>query len=204
MAKAITAYVSDDGQMHQSMQEAEFADYSGNLSRDVRDFIVQEKMTDKTGELARVICKWDLWRMGGYDGWLAGRKVAAPVAAHVPPTAPAPAPALVAKNVVPVTPEPERSPFRRRLAVVGLPMVHHRAIDREFGDEFKLTLLDPHAMDKLEGLKSQHKVVVMSKWAHLKTIEVLRRIGQEPLMVHGALDVLRTTLTDLYLADQAA
>jgi hypothetical protein len=197
MAKAITAYVSDDGKVHTSMEEAEFADYTGHLTGDIRDFIAKEQLADKNGDIARVICKWDLWRQGGYDGWLAGR--AAPTTAPAP-TAPA-APALVKK--APAA-EPERSPFRRRIAVVGIPTVHHRAIDREFGDEFKLTLIDTHDMSKLEGLKSQHKVIVMSKWAHLKTIEVLRRIGQEPLIVHGALDVLRTTLTDLYLADQAA
>ncbi|MGZ8317553.1 MAG: hypothetical protein ACXWVD_00490 [Telluria sp.] len=209
MAIAITAYLAADGQVHRSLEEAEFADYSSSLATDVRDFIAQHGVLDRDGELARMICKWDLWRMGGYEGWLAGREDAhmldAPPEQDRPeePAAPAAAPAQPDHpprhpRLVPV-PRPS-SEYRKRVAVVGLPKQYHRQVEKDFGTEFKLNLLDAkNSMDKLEGLRGYHKVIVMDKYAHPKALDILRRIGQEPLRLMGPVETLHEALTALYL-----
>lgn len=225
MVQPIKGYLSSDGLFHHSAEEAEFHEYRVGLTADIRDFIAEHKIDDRSGAIAGAISKWDLWRLGGYAGWLVERQKdpgtpvpAAPraeqpvtaeakpvvVTAATPPVpaAPAPRPAAPIDTIDTKPPVDAKPPFRRRVAVVALANMHHREIDRAFGDEFKLTLLDAHgAMDRLESLRAYHKVIVMTRQAHPKAIEVLRRIGQEPLLVHGAVPELKEALTDLYLAD---
>lgn len=214
MAIAITAYLAADGQVHRSLEEAEFADYSNALATDVRDFITKNQVQDRDGELARLICKWDLWRLGGYEGWLAGREDAHLLESSAapskeapqqppPPAVQAPAPPQRHPRLVQV-PKPAAPEYRKRVGVVGLPKQYHRQVEKDFGNEFKLNLLDAkNSMDKLEGLRGYHKVIVMEKYAHPKALEILRRIGQEPLRLLGPVESLHDTLTALYLQSAA-
>lgn len=217
MVTSITAYLSADGQVHRNLEEAEFCDYNLTVRRDIERFMVESSIDDPNGTLVGLVAKWELWRLGGYAGWLAGLQGESP-----PPAQPelphlsvveTPAPATLARA------EPVREPhrpalasvttdkspaFRRRVAVVALPQLHHRTIEKEFGNEFKLMLLDyANAMPKLESLKQYHKVLVMTRHAHPKTVQLLRGIGQEPMLVNGDLDSLRETLTAMYLATAA-
>lgn len=210
MAKAITAYVSDDGQVHRSQEEAEWADYGLALRKDIKDFMTQQGITDADGAMAALIGKWDLWRLGGYPGWLAGlRGEEAPAPAPAPLAAPVEAPAPAVQLVPPVQRAPapagnEPLAFRRRVAVIALPQIHHRMIENEFGKEFKLLLLDAaDSMKALESLRAYHKVIVMTRRANGKTVQILRGIGQEPLLVNGDVDALRDALTAMYLASAA-
>jgi hypothetical protein len=215
LVTSITAYLSADGQVHRNLEEAEFCDYTLTVRRDIERFMAENGIDDPNSTLGNLVAKWELWRLGGYAGWLAGIKGEA---------APEPARLSVGLTVVetaaaPAAPEPNREPqrpalasvgadkgaqFRRRVAVVALPALHHRTIEKEFGDEFKLMLLDyANAMPKLENLKLYHKVIVMTRHAHPKTVQLLRGIGQEPMLVNGDVDKLRETLTAMYLASAA-
>jgi len=212
LAKQITAYLSEDGQVHRSQEEAEWCDYGLALRVDIRDFLEQNKIADNDGVLAGMIGKWDLWRLGGYPGWLAtlrgAEMPAAPVEIVVPAPALAAVPAPPAVRPAQRASLPEKTDgapqFRRRVAVVALPSIHHRTIENEFGAEFKLMLFDyANSMQKLESLRQYHKVIVMTRHAHPKTVQILRGIGQEPLQLNGDLESLRETLTEMYLATTA-
>jgi hypothetical protein len=220
LVTSITAYLSADGQVHRNLEEAEFCDYNLTVRRDIERFMSEHDISDPNGTLGNLVAKWELWRLGGYAGWLAGIKGEAPVPApHEPPAQPELPHLSIVENAPGATAtEPSRHPrtalasaapekttgFRRRVAVVALPVVHHRTIEKEFGNEFKLMLLDyANAMPKLESLKLYHKVLVMTRHAHPKTVQLLRGIGQEPMLVNGDIDNLRETLTAMYLATAA-
>jgi hypothetical protein len=214
LAKPITAYVSDDGQVHRSQEEAEWADYGLALRKDVKDFMTQHGITDADGAMAALIGKWDLWRLGGYPGWLASLRgeqappaaplQLAPVDVPAPPVQLAPDPAPAPMQRAPAPGDKQPLAFRRRVAVIALPQIHHRIIENEFGKEFKLLLLDAaDSMKALESLRAYHKVIVMTRRANGKTAQILRGIGQEPLLVNGDIDALRDALTAMYLASAA-
>lgn len=230
MVTAITAYISQDGVVHREREQAEFADYNLTLRQDIRRFFTEEGLAPADGAVADILARWDLWKMGGYAGWVqslaapetspALSLVAKPADARQQqlqlemPAAAAAAPAQPV--IVPAAPLPHepRSPvnttdekerqFRRRVAVIALPNQHHRTIEKEFGDEFKLLLLDyANSMQKLESLRMYHKVIIMTRHAHPKTAAFLRSIGQEPMRVEGGIENLREALTGLYLATAA-
>jgi hypothetical protein len=221
LVTSITAYLSADGQVHRNLEEAEFCDYNLTVRQDIERFMAENGISDPNGTQATLLAKWELWRLGGYAGWLAGLKGEAPVPVAPEPPAQAELPHLSIVDSAPsaeATSEPARHPrtalasvaseksagFRRRVAVVALPVIHHRTIEKEFGNEFKLMLLDyANAMPKLESLKLYHKVLVMTRHAHPKTVQLLRGIGQEPMLVNGDIDNLRETLTAMYLATAA-
>lgn len=223
MVTSITAYVSEDGQVHRDRREAEFADYNLSIRRDINRFLAEEKIADPAGgPMANLIAKWDLWRLGGYAGWAAtmhSEDLPAPTsaasAAHGPKAVDTRQQELVLEVhnpvIVPAAPSPREpkpipgdgksSQFRRLVAVVALPAQYHQQIEEEFGDEFKLLLVDyANSMEKLESLRGYHKVIVMTRHAHPRTAAFLRAVGQEPLRVEGGIDNLRDALTGLYLA----
>jgi hypothetical protein len=207
MATPITAYLSADGQVHRSLEEADFCDYNLNVRQDIGRFMAESLIDDPNGTLASLVAKWELWRLGGYTGWLAGVKGEVQEPTHLTvvgtvSTQAKPEPAHAPQRAAPASGTTEK--FRRRVAVVALPAMHHRTVEKEFGDEFKLMLLDyANAMPKLESLKQYHKVIVMTRYAHAKTVQLLRGIGQEPMLVNGDLDSLRETLTAMYVATAA-
>jgi hypothetical protein len=214
LAKPITAYLSEDGQVHRSQEEAEWSDYGLALRKDIKDFMTQQGITDADSTMGNLIAKWDLWRLGGYPGWLAGVRgeeapPAVPPLLAVPAAAPVEVPAPVQLVPAPMQRAPapaDKQPlaFRRRVAVIALPQIHHRTIENEFGKEFKLLLLDAaDSMNKLESLRAYHKVIVMARRANGKTVQILRGIGQEPLQINGDLDALRDALTAMYLSSAA-
>jgi hypothetical protein len=89
--------------------------------------------------------------------------------------------------------------YRKHVAVIGLFNIHHEHIQREFGNELKLTLYDADCIAKLHGLRAFHKVVAMTKFISHKHIELLKSIGQEPLLVMGGMDKLKEALTTIYV-----
>lgn len=91
------------------------------------------------------------------------------------------------------------SAYRKHVAVIGLFNIHHEHIVREFGNELKLTIYDADCIAKLHGLRACHKVVVMTKFVSHKHVELLKSIGQEPMLVMGGMDKLKEALTTIYV-----
>jgi hypothetical protein len=89
--------------------------------------------------------------------------------------------------------------YRKHVAVIGLFNIHHEHIQREFGNELKLTIYDADCIAKLHGLRACHKVVVMTKFVSHKHVELLKSIGQEPMLVMGGMDKLKEALTTIYV-----
>jgi hypothetical protein len=89
--------------------------------------------------------------------------------------------------------------YRKHVAVIGLFNIHHEHIQREFGNELKLTIYDADCISKLHGLRACHKVVCMTKFISHKHIELLKSIGQEPMIVMGGMDKLKEALTTIYV-----
>jgi hypothetical protein len=208
LATPITAYLAEDGNLYRSREEAEWSDHALRLQNEIKEFLAKHTVRDADGTIANLIALWDQCRSGGYQAWVnmfrsktadaAPPDVAAAATVPLALAAPDPEPAVAAPApVVPAAP----TAYRRRVAVVALPHIHHRTIEKEFGSEFKLLLLDyANAMPKLESLRQYHKVIVMTRHAHAKTVQLLRGIGQEPLQLRGDVDELRTVLTDMYVA----
>lgn len=91
------------------------------------------------------------------------------------------------------------APYRKHVAVIGLFNIHHEHIQREFGNELKLTIYDGDCVAKLHGLRACHKVIAMTRFITGKHLELLKSIGQEPLLVTGGLDKLKEALTTIYV-----
>jgi hypothetical protein len=212
MAKAVTAYVSGDGAIHLDREEAEFADYSAELREDVSDFMRQSNIEDSDGALARMLCKWDLWKLGGFEGWRAsllpqmtmhatvpgpvsgGCEVAAPAGPTSLPTGAA------AKNAAAPKPVAPKRAYRRHIGVMGLDRAQHADMEREFGAVFRLTMLDGDQAKKgWEKVKGCHKVIALDKFTPRVAIASLRSRGVEPLVLPGAASLLRETLTSMYV-----
>lgn len=233
MATQITAYLSDDGVLHRSKDDADFADYLGAVAFSVGAF-VDELGASQTLSFADVLTQWELWRIGGRDGWAALRQPmsaapeaeqeqAPPVVAPSTPEKPK-APPMKAKPEKPRTaitealeaarvkserqqaeartgPGAAAAPpaYRKHVGVVGLFNIHHSNIKKEFEDALKLTIYDADCIPRLHGLRECHKVVVMTKFISHKHVDVLKSIGQEPLLINGGMDKLKEALTNIYV-----
>lgn len=204
MAREITAYVSDDGAIHIDKNDADFSDYSGAISTDVNDFMKQNSVVDKDQALLRLICKWELWKVGGFSGWLAGKN------GDFEPAAASIAPAVVVAPISALTPktatktlrvEKKPTPSKKHIGIVGLFPVHQAIIEKEFNEAFKLTMQDCDVKNRgrLDGVGSCHKVFVMAKFVSHTVIKELRALGQEPILINGGIDKLRDSLTNLYV-----
>ena len=200
MAKEVTAYVADDGKIYLNREEAEFSDFSCMVSEDVASFLKTGGHDDKDGHIAKLIIKWEMWKVGGLTGWMQQVEGVAlpPTPQQAPILVPATPVASKPKKVAP-PPEPPKA-IKRTVAVVGLLPSNRAAIQGEFGDVFKLSLITADERHKLRGLKEYHKVFVMSKFVAAAHIDILRSIGQEPMIVRGGLNELRDAMTNYFVA----
>lgn len=221
MVVRITAFQSSDGRIHTDENEAEFAEFSIAIQQDAADFLAQRGVADPDNHMQRMLCDWELWRQGGYAGWLkrceeerADMQSDAQVVPAPPVLLPAPEanPEAEDKSAPPPATNSERSAARsprrtapakthlKHVGVVGLNTPLHSVIEREFCDCFKLTILDSDCMNRLSSLKGCHKVFAMTNFISHKHIETLRAFGQEPYRVAGGVSTLKNALTDYYAA----
>lgn len=200
MVKAITAYLGADGQVYKSLEEAEFADYTAGLASDIRDFLQQEKIEDPAGTVAAAIRKWDLWKLGGYAGWLADRQAERGVLEPAP--TPAPQPELdwdepLEVQAVEVTPAPTAAPTEAP-SVTPWPVAERRLHPRE-EPSAPVLKKPPHrrrvAVVGLPNPQHRHiekafgdafRLALYSAHDGLEKLESLRGYFRVVLMGHGA------------------
>lgn len=197
MAQAIMMFQSEDGALHRTREDAEFADFSRTMREDVGDFLLAHGQQDPDGWKARLLCDWELWKFGGFAGWLAHNAIEADPsiidnATIVPASPQLPLPMAPAK-----APAPER-PYCKHIGIVGLDSKLHHMITQEFGEVFKLSILTPDEPQKIVNLKHCHKVFVMAKNVGHTRVKALRALGQEPFLVNGGTATLREAMLDLY------
>lgn len=98
MTQEITAYLSDDGRIFRSRNDAQFADYLGVIGERIAKFVT-DPTRENPADPAALLLDWELHRIGGRPGWeernramqprQAGLSLGEPVVAA--PDAPAPA-----------------------------------------------------------------------------------------------------------------
>lgn len=94
-------------------------------------------------------------------------------------------------------PLPSVSPLK--IGVVGLHTGDHVALKKDFGDLFKLSLLTPDESRKITGLKNMDRTYLMSKYVSHRHMDLLKSIGQAPIVIPGTVNDLKEALTALYL-----
>lgn len=197
MAIAVTVYQSEDGQLHRSREDAEFADFSITMREDIGDFLRDQRQQDPDGHTLRLLCDWELWKFGGFAGWLKHREME--LAGDRPP--PAPLPVALPAPPLHRSPTPSKAvkaQHMKHVGVVGLEGKLHSLIEAEFKDAFKLTLLTPDESAKVSSLKQCHKIFVMVKFIGQPTLHALQAAGHEPQRIHGGSSALREAMTTLY------
>lgn len=202
MVERITAFRSADGRLHMDKNEAEFADFSLSVQQDAADFLKQRQHIDEDGLFQRLLCDWELWRLGGFAGWLkhCEQEQADLLAEDAQGVEQPEATAVRGAPRAPRRQVTEKNPHRKHVGVIGLDAPLHTVIEREFADCFKLTLYDRDCIARLEGLKHCHKVFAMTNCISHKHVETLRALGQEPYRVAGGITTLKNALTDYYAA----
>lgn len=199
MAQTITAYLANDGKLHLDKNEADYSDFSGEISQDVGDFLKIEKADDKDGHIKKMLIRWELWKHGDFAGWLASRQ---------PAQAAAPAPEAIeakpVKAVAPVKPAlklptAEPVPFKKLIGIVGLMSMHHKSIEKEFDAEFKIDFLNI-TNSKLPAIRDYKKVFFIKTATNTGFIKAFRDVGHEPLVIQGGLAKLIEELTNFYVA----
>lgn len=167
MATEITAYLSEDGQLHRSKDDADFSDYMGAVTFSIGAF-VDELDQAQAPSFTEVLTKWELWRIGGRDGWAAQRQGQGPSTVPTPP---------IEQSVV----EPaEQVPVKARIKEVKLPPPKERTAIMEALDaarvvsERKLAEARPGA--KQEKAYRKHVGVVGLFNIHHASIE--REFGE--------------------------
>lgn len=199
MAIAITVYQSEDGQLHRSREDAEFADFAITMREDIGDFLRAQQRQDPDGHTLRLLCDWELWKFGGFAGWLEHRRLeqaGETVVRDLLP--PAPPPPLVPPARRPVLVSAIAPHHIKHVGVVGLVPNLHSMIEKEFREAFRLTILDPDESHKIGSLKQCHKVFVMQRTAGKSQIEAVKALGQEPLRITGGVSSLREAMLTLY------
>lgn len=235
MSQQITAFLSEDGQLHRTIEDADFSDYMNAVAFSVGAFSDELTASKRVLDMKEVLLDWEMWRIGGREGWLTQRAATAappllaPAQAQLPlMAAPAPAPKPSAPAKAKAAPTPAQTAitvaldsarevararaiaetrpaakaptaYRKHVGVIGLFNIHHANIEKEFGNELKLSIFDADCMARLQGLRACHKVVVMTKFVSHKHIDALKAIGQEPLLVNGGMDKLKEALTNIYV-----
>ena len=94
-------------------------------------------------------------------------------------------------------PTPSVSPLK--VGIVGLHSGEHAALKKDFGDLFRLSILTPDESRKITGYKGMDKTYLMSKYVSHRHMDLLKSIGQTPIIIPGTVNDLRDALTALYL-----
>ena len=95
--------------------------------------------------------------------------------------------------------EPLPSVAQLKIGIVGLHSGDHAALKKELGDLFKLSILTPDEARKITGLKNMDKTYLMSKYVSHRHMDLLKAIGQTPVIIPGTVNDLKEALTALYL-----
>lgn len=95
--------------------------------------------------------------------------------------------------------EPLPSVSQLKIGIVGLHSGDHAALKKDFGDLFKLSILTPDETRKITGYKAMDKTYLMSKYVSHKHMDLLKSIGQTPIIIPGTVNDLKEALTALYL-----
>ena len=94
-------------------------------------------------------------------------------------------------------PLPSVSPLK--IGIVGLHQGDHIGLKKEFGDLFKLSILTPDESRKITGMKNMDKTYLMSKYVSHRHMDLLKAIGQTPVIIPGTVNDLKEALTAVYL-----
>jgi len=212
MAKVITAYEAHDGQLFRSREDAEFNEFSSAVKQDISDFLKQRGIGPQDAPtLARVLCEWELWKMGGYNGW---RNTLRPVPPSAPPRQqmqmdlpglPLPDGALPCDESQGKPPAPPPKPLkptarpRQRVLVFGLKAEEHARFQQAFGDCFQLALHDSSHPPKISALKACDKIMVMVRFVGFKEMKRMQEKGYDTVPILGEVGELDDKLTALYV-----
>lgn len=198
MAKEIKAYQSNDGAIHMHKEEADYSDFSGEIAEDVSGFLKTEKTIDKDGHLKNMLIRWELFKHGDFASWLADRKktethleicTAKPVVVQPPNPV-----QVLEKKTIAGAEKPKI--HKKKVGVVGLWPGNKTFIESIFKDKFDLVLLSADEDRKIIGLKDFQKVFVLKKFVSHKHVEILRSIGQEPMIINGSMSDLKEALNN--------
>lgn len=181
MATEVTAYMSHDGRVHLSREEAEFSDFSSTVGQDVKDFLKHQQLQDADGQHFRMLCEWELWKFGGFKGWFAHCAIEAEEA-----------------EAAKASSKQDSNGHRKRIGVVGLDKQYHLAIEKEFAEVFEITIMSANERERLHLLKNAHKVFVLKTPQCAKQVQTLKAVGQVPITVRNGVTPLRDALVDLY------
>lgn len=198
MAKEIKAYQSNDGVIHVDKDEADYSDFSGEIAEDVSNFIKVEKTLDKDGHIKKLLIRWELFKHGDFAGWLIDRRKAQPVFAFNEIKSDIKeeliSVAVTRKNSAPTIDKPKT--HKKKVGVVGLWPGNKTFVESLFKEKFDLTLLSADEDKKIVGLKDFQKVFVLRKFVSHKHVELLRSIGQEPMIINGSMNELKEALSN--------
>lgn len=181
MAKEVTAYIAKDGSIHLEKAAADLIDKACDLKEDIDDFIKSINADDKDGCFRRMIIRWEQYR--GTDA-----SVVKPVAA-VPVEKPKHEVILIrASDIKPKA-------YKRKVGIVGVWSGNQTSIKKDFGDKLDLYIYSPDDVNKLQGAKELQKIFVMRKFVSHRHTDILRSIGQEPMLINGGMGELKDALT---------
>ena len=96
----------------------------------------------------------------------------------------------------PKIPEVAPKVYKKKVAIVGVWPGNQDVIKRQYGEIFDLAIFSADEDKKLHGLQGFHKVFALKKFISHKHIEILRSIGQEPMIIGGAMNELKAALSN--------
>ena len=94
---------------------------------------------------------------------------------------------------------PEPPVIKPRIGILGLLPAQVEAIEREFGDVFKIYYWKEEGSSTLKTIARSSEIVFVTRWCAHSTTEMLKSVGAKWRFVEGGLSELKSLLTALYV-----
>jgi hypothetical protein len=107
------------------------------------------------------------------------------------------APKQLTLNIDNLPPEPPV--IKPRIGILGLLPAQVEAIEREFGDVFKIYYWKEEGSSTLKTIARSSEIVFVTRWCAHSTTETLKSVGAKWRFVEGGLSELKSMLTALYV-----